>query len=65
MVDTTERFRAARTVPVPTELDDSGWAYFPAHFRIARGGGVAPRLRYSTTLVTAPAGCISATSART
>ncbi len=44
MVDTTDRFRVARTFPVPTELDDSGWAYFPAHIRIDRGGGVAPRL---------------------
>lgn len=46
MVDTTDRFRAARTFPVPTELDDSGWTYFPAHIRIDRGGGVAPRLHY-------------------
>jgi len=46
MVDTTGRYRAARTFPVPTDLDDSGWAYFPAHIRIDRGGGVAPRLHY-------------------
>lgn len=46
MVDTTDRFRAARTFRVPTEVDDSGWTYFPTHVRIERGGRVAPRLHF-------------------
>jgi len=46
IVSNTDRFRAARTFPVPAELSSDGWAYFPAHVRIDRAGGVAPRLHF-------------------
>lgn len=45
-VETNARFRVARTFPVPTELNATGQLYMPAHIRIGRGGGVAPRLYY-------------------
>ncbi|MGW0891990.1 hypothetical protein [Saccharopolyspora sp. NPDC002578] len=46
MVVNTPRFRNARTFPVPPEVDASGHAFFGAHVKIDRSGGVAPRLHY-------------------
>ncbi|MFR9728953.1 hypothetical protein ACL03H_06940 [Saccharopolyspora sp. MS10] len=46
LVVNTPRFRTARTFPVPAEVEPAGHAFFGAHVRIDRGGGVAPRLHY-------------------
>ncbi|WP_243791143.1 hypothetical protein [Saccharopolyspora gloriosae] len=46
MVVNTPRFRNARTFPVPAEVDAAGHAFFGAHVKIDRSGGVAPRLHY-------------------
>ncbi|GAB3296502.1 hypothetical protein [Parasphingorhabdus pacifica] len=42
----TPRFREARTFPVSVEVRSAGQAFFGAHVKIDRGGGVAPRLHY-------------------
>ncbi|GAA3363762.1 hypothetical protein [Saccharopolyspora gregorii] len=46
LVVNTPRYRNARTFPVPVEVDPSGRAFFAAHVKIERSGGVAPRLHY-------------------
>jgi hypothetical protein len=39
-------YRQARMLPVPTSVDPSGRVYMEAHFKIATGGSLSPRLHY-------------------
>jgi hypothetical protein len=41
-----EKFRVARVLPVPAEVDTAGEVFMGAHFRIAQSGMISPRLHY-------------------
>ena len=45
-VNDNPKYRDARTLPVPTSLDDGGHIYMPAHVKIVEGGRPAPRLHF-------------------
>lgn len=45
-VNDNPKFRAARTFPVPPEVDEDCSIYMPAHIKIIEGGRPAPRLHF-------------------
>ncbi|MEV3925934.1 hypothetical protein [Actinomadura coerulea] len=45
-VRSDERFRRARTFPVPAEVDPRGEAFFGAHIRLGSGRPPAPRMHF-------------------
>lgn len=46
IVTNTPRYRETRTFPVPTQVHESGRAFFGAHVKVDKGGGTAPRLHF-------------------
>ncbi|GDY33439.1 hypothetical protein [Gandjariella thermophila] len=45
-VKSNPRFRAARELPVPPEVNPAGKVFMGAHFKIATSGMISPRLHY-------------------
>lgn len=45
-VTNTDRYAKQRTLPVPSEISETGTVFMGAHFKIAQAGQISPRLHY-------------------